>query len=123
MTYDMIELRGCSFVPFQHGVNYIIITLCFLLFCFKVFVEILGMYDIVICWLMLMFTVRRTNHFDKENIELRQQGIDGTYRRLQKIALSRKRYLEDAIKLFSFYRECDEFQVWMKEKVSRFTIS
>ena len=57
------------------------------------------------------------NHFDKENIELRQQGIDGTYRRLKKMALSRKRYLEDAIKLFSFYRECDEFQVWMKEKV------
>ncbi|XP_022090941.1 spectrin beta chain, non-erythrocytic 5-like isoform X2 [Acanthaster planci] len=61
-------------------------------------------------------SLRRTNHFDKENIELRQQGIDGTYRRLKKLAVSRKRYLEDAIKLFSFYRECDEFQAWMKEK-------
>jgi len=25
--------------------------------------------------------------------------------------------LEDAAKLFKFYRECDEFETWMKEKV------
>ncbi|XP_033632547.1 spectrin alpha chain, non-erythrocytic 1-like [Asterias rubens] len=61
-------------------------------------------------------SLRRSNHFDKENIELRQQGIDGTYKRLQKLAVARRRYLEDAIKLFSFYRECDEFEVWIKEK-------
>ena len=31
---------------------------------------------------------------------------------------ARKESLEDAIKLFRFYRECDEFETWMKEKVS-----
>ena len=36
---------------------------------------------------------------------------------------SRKISLEDAIKLFSFYRECDEFEMWMKDKVSVFLIT
>ncbi|GIY06493.1 hypothetical protein CDAR_514752 [Caerostris darwini] len=29
---------------------------------------------------------------------------------------ARRHYLEDAINLFSFYRECDDFEAWMKEK-------
>ena len=31
---------------------------------------------------------------------------------------ARRISLEDAGKLFKFYRECDEFETWMKEKVS-----
>ena len=30
---------------------------------------------------------------------------------------ARRISLEDAGKLFKFYRECDEFETWMKEKV------
>ena len=30
--------------------------------------------------------------------------------------------LEDAVRLFKFYRECDEFEAWMKEKVCSISI-
>ena len=35
---------------------------------------------------------------------------------------ARRISLEDAGKLFKFYRECDEFETWMKEKVRNSTI-
>ncbi|XP_070576983.1 spectrin beta chain, non-erythrocytic 5-like isoform X4 [Ptychodera flava] len=62
------------------------------------------------------FRREKAAHFDKENVEMRQQGINNTYKRLCKLGKARHRYLEDAIKLYSFYRECDEFEDWMKEK-------
>ncbi|XP_041352702.1 spectrin beta chain, non-erythrocytic 5-like isoform X2 [Gigantopelta aegis] len=55
-------------------------------------------------------------HFDKDNVETRQRGITVLYNKLVKLAQSRKISLEDAIKLFSFYRECEEFEIWMKDK-------
>lgn len=30
---------------------------------------------------------------------------------------ARRIALEDAMRLFKFFRECDEFETWMKEKV------
>ncbi|CAH1792768.1 unnamed protein product [Owenia fusiformis] len=55
-------------------------------------------------------------HFDKENVEQRQQGINATYTRLCKLAKARQRYLDDAVKLFRFYRECDQIETWMADK-------
>ncbi|XP_064623906.1 spectrin beta chain, non-erythrocytic 2-like isoform X3 [Lineus longissimus] len=55
-------------------------------------------------------------HYDKENVEQRQKGISQSYKRLVKLAQARKQYLEDAVKLFKFNRECDEFEAWMKDK-------
>ncbi|XP_063958759.1 spectrin beta chain, non-erythrocytic 5-like isoform X1 [Lytechinus pictus] len=59
---------------------------------------------------------RQSHHFDEDNIELRLASINGTYKRLRKLSEARSRYLEDAIKLFTFYHDCDEFQDWMREK-------
>ncbi|XP_076441755.1 spectrin beta chain, non-erythrocytic 5-like [Babylonia areolata] len=55
-------------------------------------------------------------HFDKDNVETRQKGLTTQYSKLCKLSQVRKGSLEDAIKLFRFYRECDEFEVWMQEK-------
>ncbi|KAL5008187.1 hypothetical protein ScPMuIL_013768 [Solemya velum] len=55
-------------------------------------------------------------HFDKDNVETRQKAINLSYGKLLKLAQARKISLDDATKLFKFYRECDEFEVWMKEK-------
>ncbi|KAL8620004.1 hypothetical protein ACOMHN_015286 [Nucella lapillus] len=55
-------------------------------------------------------------HFDKANVETRQKGLNTQYSKLCKLSQVRKGSLEDAIKLFRFYRECDEFEVWMQEK-------
>ncbi|XP_078592218.1 spectrin beta chain, non-erythrocytic 5-like isoform X2 [Branchiostoma floridae x Branchiostoma japonicum] len=55
-------------------------------------------------------------HFDRDNLEERQQNISATYRRLVKLAQARRRYLEDSIQLFGFYRECDEFESWMQDQ-------
>ncbi|XP_078000869.1 spectrin beta chain, non-erythrocytic 5-like isoform X3 [Glandiceps talaboti] len=62
------------------------------------------------------FRREKAAHFDKDNVEMRQLTINNTYKRLCKLSKARHRYLEDAIKLYSFYRECDEFEDWMKEK-------
>ncbi|XP_030854700.1 spectrin beta chain, non-erythrocytic 5 [Strongylocentrotus purpuratus] len=59
---------------------------------------------------------RQSHHFDEDNIELKLAAINSTYKRLRKLSEARSRYLEDAIKLFTFYHDCDEFQDWMKEK-------
>ncbi|XP_052269284.1 spectrin beta chain, non-erythrocytic 1-like isoform X3 [Dreissena polymorpha] len=55
-------------------------------------------------------------HFDKENVESRQKGLVLAFNKLSKLAQTRRISLEDASKLFKFYRECDEFETWMKEK-------
>ncbi|PVD25646.1 hypothetical protein C0Q70_13305 [Pomacea canaliculata] len=59
----------------------------------------------------------KTNlHFDKENVETRQRSLTTQYAKLAKLSQARKERLGDAAKLFHFYRECDEFEVWMQEK-------
>nr|XP_002732400.1 PREDICTED: spectrin beta chain, non-erythrocytic 5-like [Saccoglossus kowalevskii] len=62
------------------------------------------------------FRREKAAHFDKENVELRQKSINTTYQRLCKLGQARHRYIEDAITLYSFNRECDDFEDWMKEK-------
>ncbi|KAL5291928.1 SPTBN5 family protein [Megaselia abdita] len=51
-----------------------------------------------------------------DSVEKRQQRINGTYDLLQETAQKRHALLEDSIRLFAFYRECDDFEKWMKEK-------
>ncbi|XP_017057853.1 spectrin beta chain, non-erythrocytic 1 isoform X2 [Drosophila ficusphila] len=51
-----------------------------------------------------------------DSVERRQQRINQTYDELQEMAQKRHALLEDSIHLFGFYRECDDFEKWMKEK-------
>ncbi|KAK3737897.1 hypothetical protein RRG08_028522 [Elysia crispata] len=55
-------------------------------------------------------------HFDKDNVESRQRVITTQYTKLCKLSQARKVSLEDAIKLFHFFMECNEFESWMKDK-------
>ncbi|XP_052769142.1 spectrin beta chain, non-erythrocytic 2-like isoform X1 [Mya arenaria] len=55
-------------------------------------------------------------HFDKDNVESRQRSLTVTFNKLVKLAQARHISLEEAAKLFKFYRECDEFETWMMEK-------
>ncbi|GFT80923.1 spectrin beta chain, non-erythrocytic 5 [Nephila pilipes] len=52
----------------------------------------------------------------QEFIQRRQKNINESYEELIELSKARRHYLEDAINLFSFYRECDDFEAWMKEK-------
>ncbi|XP_035225862.1 spectrin beta chain, non-erythrocytic 1-like isoform X1 [Stegodyphus dumicola] len=52
----------------------------------------------------------------QEFILKRQKAINESYAELNELSKARRHYLEDAIRLFSFYRECDDFEAWMKEK-------
>jgi spectrin beta len=67
---------------------------------------------------MLFITVRNQGnlHFDKDNLEQRQFFLNNSYKNLCDKSQNRKKNLEDAIKLYKFYAECDTFEVWMKEK-------
>ncbi|XP_053955094.1 spectrin beta chain, non-erythrocytic 5 isoform X2 [Anastrepha ludens] len=51
-----------------------------------------------------------------DSVEKRQKRINSTYDELQDTAQKRHALLEDSIHLFGFYRECDDFEKWMKEK-------
>ena len=51
-----------------------------------------------------------------QNVATRQQAINAAYEQLVQLADERKKNLEDAIKLFDFYRECEEVEGWVREK-------
>ncbi|XP_039289552.1 LOW QUALITY PROTEIN: spectrin alpha chain, non-erythrocytic 1-like [Nilaparvata lugens] len=53
---------------------------------------------------------------DNQNVEKRQKKINATYNQLQELAQRRHALLEDSIRLFGFYRECDDFEKWIKDK-------
>ncbi|XP_031334782.1 spectrin beta chain, non-erythrocytic 1 isoform X2 [Photinus pyralis] len=53
---------------------------------------------------------------ENDSIPKRQKKINDTYGELQKLAAHRHTLLEDAIRLFRFYRECDDFEKWIKDK-------
>ncbi|XP_044574402.1 spectrin beta chain, non-erythrocytic 1 isoform X3 [Cotesia glomerata] len=53
---------------------------------------------------------------DSDNVEKRQKKINDTYDELNKLAIKRHALLEDAIRLYGFYRECDDFEKWIKDK-------
>ncbi len=54
---------------------------------------------------------------DSSTVATRQQAINTAYDRLVQGAELRRKYLEEAIRLFGLIRECDEVEVWIREKV------
>ncbi|XP_071454610.1 spectrin beta chain, non-erythrocytic 5 isoform X3 [Hetaerina americana] len=59
---------------------------------------------------------RRKSTSDNESVEVRQKKINDTYNNLKELAQKRQIMLEDAIRLYSFYRECEDFEKWIKDK-------
>lgn len=53
---------------------------------------------------------------NNDSVEKRQSRINTTYDQLQLLAQKRHALLEDSICLFGFYRECDDFEKWIREK-------
>ncbi|KAG5890886.1 hypothetical protein JTB14_002826 [Gonioctena quinquepunctata] len=53
---------------------------------------------------------------DSDSVPKRQKKINETYSQLQDLAAKRHALLEDAVKLFTFYKECDDFERWIKDK-------
>lgn len=51
-----------------------------------------------------------------DSVDKRQKRINSTYDQLQLLAQKRYALLEDSICLFGFYRECDDFEKWIKDK-------
>ncbi|XP_050079457.1 spectrin beta chain, non-erythrocytic 1 [Anopheles maculipalpis] len=51
-----------------------------------------------------------------DSVDKRQKRINDTYDQLQELADRRRALLEDSICLFRFYRECDDFEKWIKDK-------
>lgn len=51
-----------------------------------------------------------------DSVEKRQKRINQTYDQLQELAQRRHALLEDSIRLFGFYKECDDFEKWIKDK-------
>nr|XP_018898887.1 PREDICTED: spectrin beta chain, non-erythrocytic 1 isoform X2 [Bemisia tabaci] len=55
-------------------------------------------------------------HDENQNVEKRQKKINETYSQLLNLSQRRHALLEDSIHLFGFYRECDDFEKWIKDK-------
>ncbi|XP_042865885.1 spectrin beta chain, non-erythrocytic 5-like isoform X7 [Penaeus japonicus] len=53
---------------------------------------------------------------EPETVEKRLQLINSSYNQLCDLAQKRHLYLEESIKLFSFFSECHGFELWMREK-------
>lgn len=53
---------------------------------------------------------------DSDSVPKRQKNINDAYEECQDLAGQRHALLEDAIKLFGFYRECNDFEKWIKDK-------
>ena len=51
-----------------------------------------------------------------QNVAARQQSINSAYEQLLKLAEERQKKLEDSIKLFGLYNECEEVEAWVREK-------
>ncbi|XP_069363525.1 spectrin beta chain, non-erythrocytic 5 isoform X3 [Maniola hyperantus] len=49
-------------------------------------------------------------------VQQRMQQIQGEYEELLKLSEARRAQLEDAIKLYSFFAECDDFDKWIRDK-------
>ncbi|XP_076180788.1 spectrin beta chain, non-erythrocytic 5 kst isoform X2 [Ptiloglossa arizonensis] len=60
--------------------------------------------------------IKRKTASDGDSVEKRQKKINDTYSELQELAVKRHALLEDAIRLHGFYRECDDFEKWIKDK-------
>lgn len=55
-------------------------------------------------------------HDDSTSVPIRQAKINSEYAKCQEVATKRHALLEDSIRLFGFYRECDDFERWIKDK-------
>lgn len=53
---------------------------------------------------------------DNNSIPKRLKQLNDTYSKLLQMASTRRVLLEDAIRLFRFYKECDDFERWIKDK-------
>lgn len=53
---------------------------------------------------------------DNNSVPKRLKHINDTYDNLQKLSTNRHALLEDSIRFFRFYRECDDFEKWIKDK-------
>lgn len=53
---------------------------------------------------------------DNDSVPKRQKSINDSYTQLQDLAARRQALLADAVKLFTFYKECDDFEKWIKDK-------
>ncbi|CAG2161762.1 unnamed protein product, partial [Oppiella nova] len=52
---------------------------------------------------------------DAESVEQRKKNINSSFDELTESCKIRRQYLEDAIQLFRFNRECDGFESWIKD--------
>lgn len=53
---------------------------------------------------------------DSDSVPKRQKKINDTYDKLKDQSSERFALLVDAVNLFTFYRECDDFEKWLKDK-------
>ncbi|XP_017780552.1 PREDICTED: spectrin alpha chain, non-erythrocytic 1 isoform X2 [Nicrophorus vespilloides] len=53
---------------------------------------------------------------DSNSVPKRRKNINDTYDECQEMSAKRHALLEDAIRLYRFYRECDDFEKWIKDK-------
>ncbi|KAL1131759.1 hypothetical protein AAG570_011372 [Ranatra chinensis] len=61
-------------------------------------------------------TLKRKMADENQQVETRQKKVNEKYTELQEKAQKRRTLLEDSIRLFGFYRECDDFEKWIKDK-------
>lgn len=59
---------------------------------------------------------KRRSIDDSNSVPKRQKKINDTYNQLKDVAAERHALLEDAVRLFRFYGECDDFEKWIKDK-------
>ena len=60
--------------------------------------------------------VKNSSRFDSENIQLRQQTIESTYKQLSSLSSARLKMLQDFVKLFNFAQEGEEIVSWIDTK-------
>ncbi|VEN48181.1 unnamed protein product [Callosobruchus maculatus] len=59
---------------------------------------------------------------DSDSVPKRQKKINDTYEQLKELAAQRHSLLADAVKLFTFYRECADLEKWIKDKEKMLTV-
>ncbi|KAL3205248.1 hypothetical protein MRX96_011146 [Rhipicephalus microplus] len=59
---------------------------------------------------------------DGKGVQQRQESIEAAYQNLLSVSKERRHYLEDAIRLFGFFRECSDFEAWMVDKEKMLTV-
>ncbi|CAB1331140.1 unnamed protein product [Coregonus sp. 'balchen'] len=55
-------------------------------------------------------------HYQRETIESTQSNLDRDFNSLHSLANSRRKTLEETVRLHRFYNTCEEFESWMEDK-------